>query len=206
MDMREYSKRSEYSKRAHPAEASRAMAPSVAPALPPAAALPPIPDAWSFKQGATRWARPEPALAMAADSAAPALSRPQVQQWTEEGYVVVHGLWPAPLIAEAVAQLHAAVGAGQALGGFPYGPELGALNRIILHARVLRAAEQCLRTSDLRFSGGGLMHKRYQAPAAGAHGERPDFAPGEQGLHQVMSQRMMPSHVCVMTSPAFSCR
>ena len=52
-------------------------------------------------------------------------------------------------------------------------------------------AGQCLGTSDLRLVQCGLMDKSGDQPAA--HGERPDFQPGEQGLHQDYSNNTLTS-------------
>ena len=122
------------------------------------------------------------------DSSKPVLSSAQVKQWAEDGFVVIHGLWPQPLIDTAVSQLQTTLSTGGEIGGFPHAPGLDALNKILLHERVIKAAEQCLGTTELTFSGGGVMHKKHQPAVAGASsGERPDFMPGEQGLHQDVS-------------------
>jgi len=203
MDMTEYIA----AKREH-AAASLAMTPAVTPGL-GRAQLPAVDGAWHFKQEATNWALAEPALPIDADISKPVLSDSQLQQWMEDGYVVVHGMWPQQLIDSAAGQLQATLDAGEELGGFPHRPELDCVNQVILHERIIRAAEQCLGTTDLRFSGGGIMRKnatcfldlprtfglanpkrvttsdKVHAPAvAGESGERPDFQPGEQGLHQ----------------------
>ena len=148
------------------------------------AKLPPVDGAWHFKGTATKWAAPEVALPVDPDESKPVLTDAQVEQWTQEGYVVVHGLWPQLLIDAAVDQLHAKIAVGEDIGSFPYDSGLEALNQIVLHKRVVKAAEQCLGTSELRFSGGGVMHKKHQPSVAGATGEQADFWPGEQGLHQ----------------------
>jgi hypothetical protein len=179
MDMSEYIA----AKREHP-KPSRALTPAPAGPSVDRAKLPSVDGAWHFKGAATKWAAAEPALPMATDDRLPVLSDAQVSQWAAEGYVVIHGLWPQPLIDTAVEQLQATLGAGEEIGGFPYGAKLDALNQIVLHNRILKAAEQCLGTVDLTFSGAGVMHKKHQPAVGGARGERPDFQPGEQGLHQ----------------------
>jgi hypothetical protein len=163
---------------------SRALTRPMAPSDTARAQLPPVDGAWHFKGAATKWASPEPALPENVDGSKPVLTDAQVKQWVEDGYVVIHGLWPQSLIDTATVQLHETLSTGKDIGGFPHGAELESLNQIVLHKRVLKAAEQCLGTTDLRFSGGGVMHKKHQPAVAGASGERADFWPGEQGLHQ----------------------
>ncbi len=77
------------------------------------AQLPAVDGAWHFKQEATNWALAEPALPIDADISKPVLSDSQLQQWMEDGYVVVHGMWPQQLIDSAAGQLQATLDAGE---------------------------------------------------------------------------------------------
>lgn len=171
---------------------------SLTPSVTPEAARPtllPLPDRWAHKKD-TLWATPEPTLGMSEEpgrdsTMAPVLSDAQVQAWHREGYLVVHGLFPAKLVETAVAAAHQRWEQGASLGGFPFAPELDAFNQIALHPRLLKAAEQCLGTDDLRLCQSGLMDKAHAPALGGARGERSDFAPGEQGLHQDYSNNTL---------------
>ena len=123
--------------------------------------------------GAPRWVEPTLALRQGAPSV---LTPAQVQQWKEQRFVVVDGIWPADLIADAVrahtgfvppispdnpaAELvrgkdfrgrQTGFGAGNREQEFPFdSKELDAFNQLTLHPRALQAVAQLLGTNDLR--------------------------------------------------------
>jgi len=76
-------------------------------------------------------------------------------------------------------------------GGFPFREEMQPFNDVCLHPRFLRAAAQCLGTSDVRLVQSGSGKKKYEPLEEGTSGEQMDFIPGEQGLHQDYSNNTL---------------
>ena len=140
-----------------------------------------------------RWAEPEDVSAAPDDCV---LSAEQVEQWRTQRYLVLDGLFPAQLIAEAVAchteefptptpQRPSAELAGDAGGGFggigtsrefPFDVEHDVYNMLTLHPRALKACEQLLGTSDLR-----VTRSNYGAKYGGRGFEKPRTAPDQNG-------------------------
>ena len=140
-----------------------------------------------------RWAEPEDVSAAPDDCV---LSAEQVEQWRTQRYLVLDGLFPAQLIAEAVtchtdefptptperpgAEL--AVDAGGGFGGigtsreFPFDEAHDVYNMLTLHPRALKACEQLLDTSDLR-----VTRSNYGAKYGGGGFEKPRTAPDQNG-------------------------
>ena len=132
------------------------------------------------------------ALSLAPDDCV--LSAEQVEQWRTQRYLVLDGLFPARLIAEAVAchteefptptpERPSAELAGDAGGGFggigtsrefPFDVEHDVYNMLTLHPRALKT--QLLGTSDLR-----VTHSNYGAKYGGRGFEKPRTAPDQNG-------------------------
>lgn len=102
------------------------------------------------------WVDPQPTLPDGQLTAA------QEEQWRQQGYALVQGLFPAPLITQAATSLKAlyAGEAGEAqrakkdFGGFsfPFERDLATLNEISLHPRLLAVVHRLLQTRDVRLS------------------------------------------------------
>ena len=140
-----------------------------------------------------RWAEPEDVSAAPDDCV---LSAEQVEQWRTQRYLVLDGLFPAQLIAEAVAchtdefptptperpGAELAVDAGGGFGGigtsreFPFDEAHDVYNMLTLHPRALKACEQLLDTSDLR-----VTRSNYGAKYGGGGFEKPRTAPDQNG-------------------------
>ena len=113
--------------------------------------------AWNYQDGAV-WTRPEPTLPTSAcDSLGrtcdPVLTPLQVQQFQQEGFVLVDGLLDGALIAEAVAQAQDAYPADSSVEELveaakkvqhtmPFPQTLPAFNQLPIAPRLLRACEQ----------------------------------------------------------------
>ena len=80
-----------------------------------------------------------------ASSAAPSILSPaQVQQWKDEGWLVVTGIWPDALIEEARQACEAAWpdGAEGPARRFPFAEETHAMNRVTMCPRYHSVARQ----------------------------------------------------------------
>ena len=156
-------------------------------------ALPPLDKThrWHFEPE-TEYLSPE-AAAFSADGSDGPLSAAQVNRFEREGLLLLDGLFPVELVAEAA---EAAQSYGQLGGQYPYSDELECFNTITLHPHLLTAASQLLQgETDLRIYNAHSMNKE---PSDAPHGEQPDFAPGEQGLHQVCLQTLTLSQPLVV--------
>ena len=147
-----------------------------------------------------QWALPEDVSTSTDDTI---LTPEQVARWKRDRYLVLDGLWPAELIAEAVAtaaaefpdpsETHPAATLGEGQSGFggigtnrefPFDSEHDVYNMLTLHPRVLRCCSQLLGTSGLR-----LTRSNYGAKY-GANGHelpRTEFdggwPTGDQNMH-----------------------
>ena len=75
------------------------------------------------------------------------LTPEQEHSWRTRGFCLVDGVWPAELIAQAAAGLAAGEGLGMGEGQeFP--SDLGTINDVTLHPRLLRAVAQLLQTEE----------------------------------------------------------
>ena len=82
-----------------------------------------------------------------ASSAAPSILSPaQVQQWKDEGWLVVTGIWPDALIEEARQACEAAWpdGAEGPARRFPFAEETHAMNRVTMSPRYHAVVRQLL--------------------------------------------------------------
>lgn len=170
------------------------------PSLPPSS-----PERWNHLEHYygrhTVWAAPElvsSSLTTKEQGSTPILSMAQRKQFHDEGYVVVHGIFPEELIRRCVDEMAGREAAGLPLGGFLHNPSemspeeqalpAESINEIPLHPRFLQCAEELLGTQDIRLVQAGLMHKAgpdAKVDQSAGHGERPSWPAGEQGLHQV---------------------
>ena len=163
------------------------------------------------------WAEPSPALGQGAASV---LTPAQVQQWQEQRFVLVDGVWPADLIADAVrahtdffpdispansaAELaqgkdfrgrQSGFGGGNREQEFPFdsSSDLDVFNQLTLHARALQAVGQLLGTDDLRVTRSNFVAK---IGSLGHEKPRTSFsdgfgAVGDQPLHLDFRNNML---------------
>ena len=126
----------------------------------------------------TTWQTPEPALPPSdrTDGGGRVLTEAQVEQWRTQGWVVVDGVWPRSTIAAAARAAEEiyprqmpeldASNAEPAMSAAPFGNTYPfsrqALNEVVLHPRVLRAAAELLGEpdeNDVRFYGDIVLGK-----------------------------------------------
>jgi hypothetical protein len=108
------------------------------------------------------WEHPVSALHVGgpADGSVPTLSAEQIGQWHWQRFLVIDGIWPAELVAEAGAQW-AALSVGQqgtvrrSGGSFPWGEHLSAADLVAVHSRILRAVAQLLGTDEIMLTQSG---------------------------------------------------
>ena len=135
------------------------------------------------------WQQPQQALPL---DGVDVLTRTQIQQWREEGWLVLDNIWPRDVIVAAAAAAEQIYPKPTPNAETPTAPGLittstttapherdfpfsrFALNEVVLHPRILRAAAQLLGTDDsnVRFYGDVVLGKYGVLP--------PD---GDQDLH-----------------------
>lgn len=152
---------------------------------------------------AAQWAEPED-VATAPDSAP--LTAAQVARFHAERYLVLDGLFPPELIAQALAVNTAdfptpsadkpaadlqAARSTHALGSreFPFDEEHDAYNQLTLHPRALRCVAQLLGTADLRVTRSNTVLTKYGPSSTDSAGRDLPIqgfgrASGDQNLHQ----------------------
>ena len=113
------------------------------------------------------------------------LTAAQVRAWRTKGWVVVDGLWPEATIAAAATAAEQVYPLPQPADGqplpsaqphanaFPFSRQ--ALNDLVLHPRVLRAAAQLLGDDDVRFYGDVMLGKYGEEPLTGDQDLHLDF-------------------------------
>jgi hypothetical protein len=132
-------------------------------------ALPPRAGRWSHKGAAAKWTAPE-LLDPAGESV---LSAGQRAQFHDEGFVIVHGIFPQALIDRCCGQIAARVAAGVGLASFPVaspaaaerGLPMESLNDVVLHPRFLQVPRgACARPLAPSSTGSPALPDPLEAP------------------------------------------